>query len=82
MNKLLPYMIAHGLLNRNIHDMFIDDDKSPNIKTYGSTKVVRHSPDVWKEMKQKPKTKRNAPCPCGSGKKYKKCCLSLDIHME
>ena len=23
------------------------------------------------------KIKRNAPCPCGSGKKYKKCCLSL-----
>jgi preprotein translocase subunit SecA len=21
------------------------------------------------------KTPRNAPCPCGSGKKYKKCCL-------
>ncbi len=21
------------------------------------------------------KTSRNAPCPCGSGKKYKKCCL-------
>ncbi|MDH4619307.1 SEC-C domain-containing protein [Brevibacillus sp. AY1] len=21
---------------------------------------------------------RNAPCPCGSGKKYKKCCLSKD----
>ena len=21
---------------------------------------------------------RNAPCPCGSGKKYKKCCLSAD----
>lgn len=24
------------------------------------------------------KTGRNDPCPCGSGKKYKKCCLSLD----
>lgn len=23
----------------------------------------------------KPKTGRNEPCPCGSGKKYKKCCL-------
>ena len=23
----------------------------------------------------KPKTGRNMPCPCGSGKKYKKCCL-------
>ncbi|MCL6591559.1 MAG: SEC-C domain-containing protein [Firmicutes bacterium] len=21
------------------------------------------------------KTGRNEPCPCGSGKKYKKCCL-------
>ena len=24
------------------------------------------------------KVKRNAPCPCGSGKKYKKCCLLRD----
>jgi len=23
------------------------------------------------------KLKRNSPCPCGSGKKYKKCCLPL-----
>jgi len=23
------------------------------------------------------KIERNAPCPCGSGKKYKKCCLQL-----
>lgn len=25
-----------------------------------------------------PKIGRNAPCPCGSGKKYKKCCLEKD----
>jgi uncharacterized protein YecA (UPF0149 family) len=24
------------------------------------------------------KISRNAPCPCGSGKKYKKCCLAKD----
>jgi len=24
------------------------------------------------------KTRRNEPCPCGSGRKYKKCCLSAD----
>jgi len=23
-----------------------------------------------------PKVGRNEPCPCGSGKKYKKCCLN------
>lgn len=22
---------------------------------------------------------RNAPCPCGSGKKYKKCCLNKGV---
>lgn len=26
------------------------------------------------QLVAKPKTKRNDPCPCGSGKKYKKCC--------
>jgi len=27
-------------------------------------------------IKRGPKIGRNAPCPCGSGKKYKKCCLN------
>lgn len=26
-------------------------------------------------------TPRNAPCPCKSGKKYKKCCLRLEYGM-
>lgn len=28
------------------------------------------------------KTGRNDPCPCGSGKKYKKCCLDKDLREE
>jgi SEC-C motif-containing protein len=28
------------------------------------------------QVKQTPKVGRNDPCPCGSGKKYKKCCGS------
>jgi len=28
------------------------------------------------------KTGRNAPCPCGSGKKYKRCCLPVDHAAE
>jgi len=28
------------------------------------------------------KTGRNAPCPCGSGKKYKKCCMETDLAEE
>lgn len=29
-----------------------------------------------------PKVGRNDPCPCGSGKKYKKCCMLKDLEQE
>ncbi len=29
-----------------------------------------------------PSIKRNAPCPCGSGLKYKKCCLEKDVEKK
>ena len=30
---------------------------------------------VEQYFRDKPKISRNAPCPCGSDKKYKKCCM-------
>jgi uncharacterized protein YecA (UPF0149 family) len=27
-------------------------------------------------VREEPKIGRNDPCPCGSGKKYKKCCMN------
>lgn len=30
----------------------------------------------------RPKVGRNAPCPCGSGKKYKRCCWLTDAELE
>lgn len=33
-------------------------------------------PPTQRQMNRKPpKVGRNEPCPCGSGKKFKKCCL-------
>ncbi len=34
--------------------------------------MTKHEPTVREE----PKVGRNEPCPCGSGKKYKKCCMN------
>lgn len=39
--------------------------------------------DLWGEdsspyVREEPKIGRNDPCPCGSGKKYKKCCMRKD----
>jgi uncharacterized protein len=43
--------------------------KQRNQYTYASTPFVR----------DRPKTGRNEPCPCGSGKKFKKCCGSRSM---
>ena len=40
----------------------------------GTDKSVKKEP-----MKKKVKVGRNDPCPCGSGKKYKSCCLDKDM---
>ena len=40
----------------------------------GDDKSVKREP-----MKKKIKVGRNDPCPCGSGKKYKNCCLDKDM---
>ena len=37
-------------------------------------KTVKRQPQV-----RKAKVGRNDPCPCGSGKKYKNCCLDKDL---
>jgi uncharacterized protein YecA (UPF0149 family) len=59
---------------RRHHEMF------PHMPRLGSTRQSRVSPPT--EAKPAPPvsagkypgTGRNAPCPCGSGKKYKRCC--------
>jgi SEC-C motif domain protein len=38
------------------------------------TRPLREGPAPFREAAQRPG--RNDPCPCGSGKKYKHCCLS------
>ena len=35
---------------------------------------IPHAPIPIEAIPSKPKVARNAPCPCGSGRKYKKCC--------
>jgi hypothetical protein len=42
-------------------------------------KLKQNSNRLVEESQKFPKIGRNQPCPCGSGKKYKKCCL-LDLN--
>jgi preprotein translocase subunit SecA len=50
-----------------------------NFKTASDVKTVEGNitvvPEHSSSIPKKRKVGRNEPCPCGSGKKYKKCCL-------
>ncbi len=55
-----------------IADEFEDPEKPRPRPSAG-----RHIPVIPETVKRTaPKVGRNEPCPCGSGKKYKKCCLN------
>jgi hypothetical protein len=58
--ELEEFEDAYAIMNEDEDD---DEELHPSWMT--------HQPYVRTE----PKTGRNDPCPCGSGKKYKKCCL-------
>jgi SWIM/SEC-C metal-binding protein len=45
-----------------------------NPKAFTSQPRMSHS-DKMTIVYEKPKVGRNEPCPCGSGLKYKKCCM-------
>lgn len=46
---------------------------SPAEKSEKTPESVGESPSIV--QRAEPKVGRNDPCPCGSGKKFKKCCL-------
>lgn len=48
------------------------------VKKRGSNENSPQKGTVKTVRRKAPKVGRNAPCPCGSGKKYKKCCLNKD----
>ncbi len=52
-----------------IYKHFSDDRKREAQLAKASGVIRRESPKIG----------RNAPCPCGSGKKYKKCCAKLTL---
>ena len=50
---------------RKIHSYWLSKRDHP------ASSITPHSPTT----REQPRIGRNDPCPCGSGKKYKKCCL-------
>lgn len=57
---------------------FCKSEKSPNPEAGSFCKTAQPAPQMRnRDQVIGSKTPRNAPCPCGSGAKFKKCCGSL-----
>ena len=53
---------------------FKSDNLTMQKKTVTEFPIVKKSKGLGRV-----KVGRNAPCPCGSGKKYKKCCIDVGV---
>jgi hypothetical protein len=58
------------------------DDQQLSVRLsfpHSASPTLRHRRSFAEPVRYtEPKHSRNAPCPCGSGQKYKKCCLAKD----
>lgn len=58
----IPYLMS-GITDYPMRDIFVTDHKRDT------------RPAIKVGVRTEPKIGRNSPCSCGSGKKYKKCCI-------
>jgi len=67
-------IITHGdfvITNKGFKTTFSFRIPSTDYIEFVNEKTITKEPPIKRKT---PKTKRNDPCPCGSGKKYKNCC--------
>lgn len=61
----VKWTIDPSFLSRVNHQSYREKDVTPKAKVIGINSRSKFNPQP---------VSRNAPCPCGSGKKYKRCC--------
>lgn len=68
--RMRPWAAANALDAEAIED--IDDYSRDDDRNF--------VPVEFPHVRETPKIGRNDACPCGSGKKYKKCCMAKELH--
>jgi preprotein translocase subunit SecA len=65
-------MVERGVADKNADEEAAEGD-GQQITKRGKARVAGEGPTTAPIKRDRPKVGRNDPCPCGSGKKYKKC---------
>lgn len=77
MSKILENMHDAPAFKALVEMMKGDDKLSEQSNNFDEYEEVRNTNSYSPNGPMKPnKVGRNAPCPCGSGKKYKRCCIN------
>ena len=59
----------------DVEDVEIELGVRPHLRDMNGFLMMRHTQDHTTMVGTEPKIGRNDLCPCGSGKKHKKCCM-------
>lgn len=71
-NIFVFYNISNEIVKLDLKVLHSTDDLFKDAETMSLAEKITAKRGLKLESK---KVGRNEPCPCGSGKKYKKCCL-------
>tara|TARA_B100000614_G_scaffold262563_1_gene296845 strand:- start:83 stop:3358 length:3276 start_codon:yes stop_codon:yes gene_type:complete len=78
--EIISFLLKSSITNQNIQEDRITENKN-NLQTSRPEEIFNTSNNNQNKQNKKSepvrveqKIERNSPCPCGSGKKYKKCC--------
>ena len=81
---LTPILAFTGVTDWKAHEYALEDLETiqraitPNVRAihaYWLARRADYEPVARPVRRSEPRVGRNDPCPCGSGKKYRKCCL-------
>ena len=64
------------MTNNEYHNLIIDMNKDRDIEVYTTYRGRNVTIEEWSELNQREGIGRNDKCICGSGKKFKKCCIN------
>ena len=67
------------MTNNEYHNLIIDMNKDRDIEVYTTYRGRNVTIEEWSELNQREGIGRNDKCICGSGKKFKKCCINKEL---
>ena len=71
---LADYIIVSAAIKASQDFSFFDNLMKYSAESFDDDEYQYYEEKHIEPIRTEPKVGRNEPCPCGSGKKYKKCC--------